>query len=219
MTKYTDLITSEHAKRPRFVETVDRMTEPGIDQQAAILFLPTKYDLDFAAGVQLDAVGEWVGISRKIRTPLAGVYFSFDTLGVGFDQGYWFGPFSPTQGLTTLPDTPYRLLIRATIALNHWDGTLSAAIDAISGLFSQNFIYIQDNQDMSIWLSVAGPPLDVVAASLLTGGYLALKPVGVSIRYFFTSDPPDPVFGFDIQTNYISGFDTGAWGQSTPVPV
>ncbi|MGC7970039.1 DUF2612 domain-containing protein, partial [Salmonella enterica] len=72
--------------------------------------LPFDFDLDQAIGVQLDAVGEWVGISRNITVPLAGVYFSFDIAGLGFDQGVWKGPFDPDTGLTTLDDDTYRLL-------------------------------------------------------------------------------------------------------------
>lgn len=216
MSEYTDLVTSEHSERPKFIAVIEVSTDPMVDQQTVVLAFPADYDLDLAVGVQLDAVGMWVGATRYILTPLTGVYFSFGVAGVGFGEGYWRGPFDPLQGITTLSDEFYRLLLRATIALNNWDGTLAMAVAAIAPLFPDNLVYIQDNQDMSISIAVAGPPLDVILAALLTGGYLALKPVGVRINYFFPSEPDGPVFGFGADNAYIGGFGTGSWGADAP---
>ncbi len=216
MTRYTDLVTSEHANKPRFIDSLLAITNPLVDVQAALAGLPEDFDLDAAAGAQLDVVGLWVGISRQIKTPLTGIYFAWDTDGVGWDQGYWQREFDPTQGLTSLLDEPYRLLLRATIALNQWDGTLEQAKDAIEPLFPDNAVYIQNNQNMTMTVVVSGPTLDVISAALLQGGYLALKPAGVRIDYLFTSEPPAPVFGWDVDNAYLGGWDTGAWGRDTP---
>lgn len=216
MSKYTDLVTAEHSQRPRFMAVIEASTDGQVDQQVSTLLLPRDYDLDSAVGVQLDAVGKWVGVTRYILTPLTGVYFAFDTPGVGWNQGYWRGRFDPLQGLTTLSDEFFRVLIRATIALNHWDGTLQTAIDALAPLFPDNLVYVQDNQDMSISVAIAGPPLDVILAALLSGGYLAVKPVGVRINFFFPSAPTGPVFGFGADNDYIGGWDSGSWGAGAP---
>lgn len=216
MSRYTDLITSQHADKPRFVATVDLVTEHAVNNQALLAAFPTLFDLDQAVGDQLDVIGEWVGIGREIKTPLSGIYFAFDTPGLGWDQGYWKRPFDPTQGLTSLLDEPYRLLLRATIALNRWDGSLPQAVAAVEPLFPSNGVLIQDNQDMSMTVAVGGPALDVISAALLTGGYLALKPGAVRISYVFTSVPPAPVFGFDMSSTFLDGWDIGAWGQDTP---
>jgi hypothetical protein len=216
MSQYTDLITAEHADRPKFVAVIETSTNPSVDQQEVVLRFPSDFDLDSAVGAQLDVVGEWVGVSRYVLTPLEGVYFTWGEPGLGWGEGYWRGPFDPTQGLTTLSDDFYRLLIRATIALNNWNGTLQPAIDAIAPLFPNNLVYIQDNQDMTISIAVVGPPLDVILAALLTGGYLALKPVTVRINYYFPTAPDGPVFGFGADNEYIGGWGTGSWGSPEP---
>lgn len=216
MSRYTDLITSEHADKPNFVATVDLITQPFLDNQALLDGLAAKMDLDLAVGDQLDINGEWVGRSRVIKTPLVGVYFSLDTVGVGLDQGYWKRPFDPTQGLTALTDEPYRLLLRAVIALNYWDGTVPAANAAIDPLFPANAVYVQDNFDMSMTIAVGGPVLDVVSAALLTGGYLALKAATVRVNFVFTSAPPALVFALDVDNAVLGGLDRGAWAQNTP---
>lgn len=216
MTKYTDLITSEHRARPKFFETVKVSTDGLLLAQSVADGLWLSFDLDVAIGDQLDVIGQWVGAPREINTPIEDVYFALDIEGVGFDEGYWKGPFDPAQGLTALPDDYYRIFIRAKAKLNNWDGTAPGAAEALKSLLPNNMIYVQDNQDMSISLGISGPPLDTITAALLTGGYLSLKPMAVRVKYFFTSLPPTPVFGFDVSNEFIGGIDMGSWGNSTP---
>lgn len=133
--EYTALITSEHRDKPRFMAVVGALVQPLVDQMNVLQSMPGKFDLDNAVGVQLDDVGLWVGVSRKIRTPLTGIYFSFDIDGLGFDQGTWKGPFDPDTGLTVLDDDTYRLVIRAKIGANHWDGTLASSAAILNSIF------------------------------------------------------------------------------------
>ena len=48
--------------------------------------------------------------------------------------------------------------------------------------------------------------------AILAGGYIPLKPVTVQAIYLVTSVDASPLFGFDAESQYISGFDTGSWG-------
>ncbi len=173
------------------------------------------YDLDLAIGVQLDAVGKWVGISRNVRTPLEGVYFSFDMDGLGFDQGVWQGPFDPDSGVTSLDDETYRLLIRAKIGANHWGGTLEGSAAILNLIFggTGTYVFIQDNGDMSIDIGVSGERPTAIFLALLTGGYIPIKPEGVRVNYYIVPDEDGPLFGFDVGNQYITGFDVGVWGE------
>ncbi len=173
------------------------------------------YDLDLAIGVQLDAVGKWVGISRNVRTPLEGVYFSFDMDGLGFDQGVWQGPFDPDSGVTSLDDETYRLLIRAKIGANHWGGTLEGSAAILNLIFegTGTYVFIQDNGDMSIDIGVSGERPTAIFLALITGGYIPIKPEGVRVNYYIVPDEDGPLFGFDVGNQYIAGFDVGVWGE------
>jgi len=211
---YTDLVTSQHADKPKFMAMVSAVTQCFVDQQNVLGSIPPAFDLDDAVGVQLDAVGLWVGIGRQVDTPLTGVYFSFDTEGVGFDQGVWQGPFDPSNGVTTLDDDTYRLLIRARIGANHWDGTLDSAAEILNSIFPpETRVFIQDNCDMSITIGIAGTPPNALFLALLAGGYIPLKPEAVRVNYYIvTSESGAPIFGFDVENELVSGFDVGAWG-------
>ncbi|AJY39201.1 DUF2612 domain-containing protein [Burkholderia humptydooensis] len=213
---YTSLITSEHSDKPRFMATISALVQPLVDQMGVLQSMPGKFDLDNAVGVQLDDVGLWVGVSRKIRTPLTGVYFSFDIAGLGFDQGTWKGPFDPDTGLTILDDDTYRLVIRAKIGANHWDGTLEQSAAILNSIFdADTHVFIEDHQDMSMTIGIAGkiPPATFLA--LLSGGYIPLKPEGVRVNYTIVTTVDDaPLFGFDMNSALVAGFDVGAWGRS-----
>jgi hypothetical protein len=216
ITPYTNLVTSEHYGKPNFMASVSALVQPCADEALQVAEIIALYDLDVAVGSQLDTVGQWVGQSRDLESPLVGVYFSFDTYGVGFDQGVWIGPYDPVDGLVVLADPEYRTLLRARIAANQWDGTIPTAYAVWSIIFANEpfTILIQDNDDMSmafILLPTSSTP-DAVILLLFAGGYFDLRPDGVQVLGHFTSSIYGaPVFGFDTENQVIAGFDVGAW--------
>jgi len=210
--RYTNLITSEHNKRPKFMAMISACAQPAVDLQNLVLSFDSAYDLDSAVGNQLDVIGQWVGVSRNITTSIAGVYFSLDTAGLGFNQGVWLGPGQSATGLTVLPDDKYRLLLKARIAVNQWDGTVPGiyAIWAIAFLLQQFHILIQDNQDMSMTIILlTSGAIDAVSLALVLGGYIVPRPAGVRITGY--TQRTAPIFGLDSNTSTVSGFDTGKW--------
>ncbi|WP_025138073.1 DUF2612 domain-containing protein [Achromobacter sp. DH1f] len=213
--KYLNLITAFHRGKPKFSAMVEAVAQCFVGAQDCYGTMVPAYDLDDAVGVQLDAVGEWVGISRNVRTPLEGVYFSFDVAGLGFEQGVWQGPFDPDTGVTSLDDETYRVLIRAKIGANHWDGTLEGSAEILNFIFggTNTFVFIQDNGDMSIDIGIAGSRPSAVFLALLTGGYIPIKPEGVRVNYYIVPGVEGPLFGFDVGNRYIAGFDIGVWGD------
>ena len=81
--EYLALITSEHRGKKKFEATVAAVVAPFSKLQAVLRGLPADFDIDQAVGVQLDAVGAWIGRSRRFDTPLVGVYFAWDDLRLG----------------------------------------------------------------------------------------------------------------------------------------
>lgn len=211
-TDYTSLIISEHSSKPKFAAMFAAVAQCFVDQINVMQSIPSAFDLDQAVGVQLDAVGLWAGIKRTVKTPL-NVYFSLDTVNLGFDQGNWQGPFDPSTGLTSLDDGTFRTLIRAKIAANSWDGTIPGAASAYANLFagSGSNIFIQDNQDMTMTVGVSGAIPSALLRALFSGGYLPLKPEGVHANYVVPSVNNTSLFGFDVSNQYIKGFDSGSW--------
>lgn len=204
-TPYLNLIPSANRQKPRFIATVSATAQPLADGKQLLAELPGKLDLDAAEGDQLDILGEWIGQPREIGIPLA-VYLSLDTAGLGLDQGILFGPHSPLDGVTTLPDATYRTLLRAKIAANHWDGTIEHAYTLLESVFPGNLILIQDHGDMSMTVALIGPRPDAPTLALFEGGYLSVKPGGVRLNLTYI---PGPAFGLDLDNARIGGLDHG----------
>lgn len=213
---YLSYVTSFHRSRPKFMAMIRALVDPLVATQDFILSLPMHFDLDVAIGVQLDQVGEWVGRSRYIRVPIPGIYFSFDEELKGFDLGVWKGPHDNDIGLTRLDDETYRLLLRAKIAANNWDGTTGTAKEALSIIFpdGETQIFVLDNMDMTMTVGVSGKIPSILFLALLSLGYIPLKPEGVRSLYAVTSVNDTPVFGFDVDNEFIGGFDNGSWAVS-----
>lgn len=184
ITEYTSLITSEHKGRPKFESMVSLIAGAFVGTQNTILGLPAGFDLDSAAGKQLDVVGLWVGLSRQVSVPMSGVYFAWNTSLVGWNQGVWQGPFDPGAGLIDLDDGTYRIMLKAKIGANTWDGTIQMLQTILATIFAGTgtTVYARDYQDMSMDVVLTGTPPSPILLSLLQNGYFPLKPATVRIR-------------------------------------
>lgn len=212
---YQSLVTSQHRKQ-KFLALVGISGSFYSRIQFVLNSLQTKFDVDYAVGNQLDIIGLWVGVSRFIRSPITGIYFEWgSTASVGWSNGIWQGEFSPTSGLTSLPDDIYRTLIRAKIAANSWNGTIDGAYDIWETIFTNNIIVIQDNQDMSIVIAIVGETVDSLTTALITGGYIQLKPEGVKVDYYAIPVDTNPVFvwGSEGTVDGVAGWGSGSWAS------
>lgn len=205
LSDYQALVPGANRQKPRFAAVLSALLQPLVDVQTALAGMPRAYDLDAADGVQLDAVGQWIGQAREIATPLE-VYLTLDTIGLGLDQGVLFGRFSPATGVTTLPDSTYRTLLRAKIAANHWDGSVPSAYALLEQVFPWHEIAIQDHGNMSMTVALIGDRPDAPTLALFLGGYLSVKPAGVTLNLLYS---PGPVFGLDVDNSRIGGLNHG----------
>ncbi len=213
---YLKLIPSQHSDKPRFVATVKARIEFYVRLQVFLQSMTAEFDLDGSVGVQLDQNGEWIGRTRHIGVPLAGVYFSWGVSGVGWEEGAWKGAYDPETALFSLHDDVYRRLLKAKIAANQWDGTIPGAYDVWDVAFkdSGSIFLIEDHQDMSMTVAIAGMPPDAVMRALLREEYLPLKPEGVRIRDYITTLSGDPIFSWGCDTETLNGWGVGYWPVS-----
>ena len=199
---YIDKITSEYQSSPKFIALVNLLTS--VIENNASLLKSSIFDLDSSTGFELDYIAEWVGLSRNLNTPVTGTYFEFDNAGLGLDRGYWQEQYSPA-GLLRLPDDLLRIILKAKIYANHWDGTIPSAQIALQKLFPDNKVIIQDNQDMTLSIGLL-KPIDAVTKALIDAGLLnTIKPAGVQLNWMTNSI----FFSFDLNSTTQKGFDLG----------
>ena len=184
---YTDLIAGAHSGKPKFQQLVYELTEPLRIARERLAGMRADFDLDYAAGDQLDALGVRIGLSRNLKIRISDAFFAFDDDGgPGFDLGIWFEPYMSAYGITRLPDGIYRACLKAKVALNHYRGTnegldafLSAFAEAF-GLGRGKFSYI-DGQDMTIRIGVSKSVAPPVFWQLLENGILPINHAGVRL--------------------------------------
>lgn len=215
-TQYLDLVTSEHRQRPKFIASLTAVAGGCFGLQKLLKSFNKEFDVETAIGVQLDVIGNWVGVSRRVATPLVGVYFTWgDTTLTGWNSGVWKGEFDPSSGLVLLQDPDYRTLIKAKIAANAWDGSVPGAYAVWAEAFGNDaVILIQDNQDMSIVVGIINTELSAVTLALLTGGYIPLKPAGVRVAYYAVVADNNPMFAWGIQSEALDGWGLGSWAKN-----
>lgn len=212
--EYLGLIASAFRQKPRFSAMVGVDVSPSVRVQDLLLSLIPKFDVDTAVGSQLDIIGLWVGVSRRVNIPIPGVYFEWDgAFTNGWEYGSWQPPSLPVD-VTVLPDDAYRTLIRAKISANQWDGTTDGAYAIWDRVFPNVTILIQDHQDMSYDLAFVGGIIDSLTLALITGGYIPLKPEGVRVNTIYVPVNDGPVFCWDLaETDLVAGWDTGSWAR------
>lgn len=211
---YSLLIASQHRDKPKFMAMV-AATAGELGRLAdSTASLGATFDIDLAVGAQLDDIGLWVGQSRSVTIPIPNAFFSWDTVGLGWDQGSWKGPYEATEGITQLDDDTYRAVLKAKIGANYWNGTVQLLNQIAQTAFASMGVncYVLDNQDMSITIYILGTPTAVLL-ELIKRGVTPPKPAGVRVAgYILGSVSGAPFFALDAVTGPLTaGLDFGSF--------
>lgn len=184
---YMNLVTSQHRDKPKFSAMLSALLQPSEDIFSVAVYLDDEFDLDLATGKQQDILGEIVGQSRTVD-------------------------FQPDRGLSPVLDNyVYKNLLKAKIAKNMWKGCIEDLRDIWLNLFGKPIV-IQDNQDMTIDVVVVGFN-DQMTKNLIQKGYIVPKPQSVGVNYAFADEA---VFGYDMETSAIKGYDHADWMNPLP---
>ena len=84
----------------------------------------------------------------------------------------------------------------------------------VQSLPSATYVFIEDNKDMTMSLYLGGVLPSALILALLSGNYFALRPAGVKLTTFAVSQFASPFFGFDVDNQYVSGFDKSSFAIS-----
>lgn len=182
MDSYVALITSEHRDKPKYMAMIRALLAHSEEIFAAGVYFDEQFDLDLATGKQEDMLGNTAGVSRTLD-------------------------FQPDKGLSPVLDNyAYRNLLRAKIAKNFWKGGIDELHERWKTLFGKG-ILVQDNLDMTIDVVVIGD-FDQITKDMIKRGYIIPKPQSVGVHFSFADNA---VFGYDLETDQIKGYDEADW--------
>ena len=182
------------------------------------------YDVETAIGVQLDVLGEWVGIDRfytsnEFTDNYFGFADAFDLVGlspniVGFDdafsqdkEGLYLDAFDVVSSNLRLNDDTFRTLIKLKIVQNSSNHSMGDISTKIYDFFDDT-VLVKDNYDMTMTYFIGDTSNSLIEAALFKG--VLPKPAGVRLqlidgnKFFGFAD------AFNIPTelpSYVVGFN------------
>jgi len=214
---YTGLITSEYQNSQNFMTFLSTLAQMIKNIDDCNMTIDAAFDLDEVNGealsgeILLDQGGDlvldqggnlmtdsqdWSGLSVNAQLDILG-----ELIGVSRTVN-----FQPTGGVSPVLDNrTYLLLLKATIGMNTWDGTIDSLAPLWQTLFPGGTIKVIDNQDMTMSVWVSGGFSSIIK-DLIFNGYIVPRPEGVLINYILAEAP---YFGWDEQDSYIAGWDSG----------
>jgi len=208
---YLALITSQYQNSPKFLEWVFGFVDMAVDIQklATSLVFYFSFDKIIKLNIATEELNSLTTEAGAILTTemMAAIGDQLDMIGVILGQKRTVN-FQPTGGISPiLDDDTYRILLRAKVLMNHWDGKSASLQIAWANLFPGGKISIQDNQNMTVSVLLTGTFSSIIN-DLIINEYIIPRPQGVLFNYYYGTTP---FFGFDRQDEYIAGFDTGNW--------
>lgn len=178
---YQNLLSSQWRNSAKLTALLYVLLKKFDDVSQCMVQMDAALDLDNAEGPQLDQCGAVAGVGRTVS-------------------------FQPTGGVSpVLDDTSYRLLIKAKIAQNQWDGTIGSLYPIWQSLFPGGKIVVADQQNMTAEIIMSGAFTSIVK-DMISNGLIVPRPEGVEYTYTFATLP---IFGFDESTALVAGFDQG----------
>lgn len=182
---YLNLITSEHATKPKFKAWVDVLLTPFLDSINLNDEIKRAFDLNTAIGVQLDTLGKILVQSRQMD-------------------------FQPTDGSSPiLNDYYYRVVLKAKVIKNQWKGTITSFYNFWNVLFEGQplQIYLIDNQEMKPAIVVWSSQITQMVQDFLAHDLIVPKPAGLGLTVRRVDS--DKIFGF-FGTEF-TGFNKGTF--------
>ena len=184
--EYLKLITSEYSDKSNFIAFNSAFLDKVSPANDCLISFDQIFAIDNAIGDQLDKIGEIIGVTRHLPTQDADIP-------------------------STLSDESYRFVLKAKIMKNHWDGTRKSIDTIFKTMFPGCPYDIVDNQDMTMNIMIIAPEMSDEKIALIFNGFIVPKPAGVKLVYQIMISA---IFGWDKDTSFIKGWDTGTWANS-----
>ena len=209
-------VATQYTESQKFLAYVRALLESSAELEAVLQKVAEQTDIDLAAGVNLDVIGEIVGVSRIIPASVQLAFFGFqdNAAALNFGEegaqgvgGRFYDEGEPYLATSVLNDPEFRLLIRAKIVKNHAHGTNEDILQGLAYLFNAPRTVVEDLGGMAISVAI-GRQLTFQEKALVTVLDILPRPAGVRINWRSTFDSAR-YFGFDGQPGALSFGEEG----------
>ncbi|MND91709.1 hypothetical protein D3C80_838450 [compost metagenome] len=209
-------VTEQFKGKPVFDKFLQLLTSGKVEAQSVLRDVMQLRSIDTAVGVQLDVIGEIVGLPRGLVTSEVFTYFGFqnagqaDTFSSMTDPTVgspWYSLNAPL-GISREPsDDEYRIMIKAKIIKNRTLATPEDVISAYQFLFGASQVIIDEQGPAEVRIGI-GKILNNVERGLLfdLGGTGSLLPKPAGVNYTYSEFQAGRVFATE---GFPGGMGTG----------
>lgn len=180
-----DRIYAQYRDKPKAVAWYAIARKLGGSIEAAAQAVRKSYDIDTAAGEQLNVIGRIVVAPRSFVGSMPmnpGLFDLTDGDEFGDDEAMFSALTIDQDG--QLSDELYRLVIKAKIVKNNGDATIESILDGMNFLLPKaQVLRVTDGEDMSFSIEFYGQITDLERFALLNAG-LVPKPQAVGFSGF-----------------------------------
>lgn len=233
---YKDLLLYQYQNQPKAVSTIDLLVRT-ILSELVPLDVINSFDIETAVGAQLDILGQYIGMSRRVAiTPAKPflTYVDYQTYNpaipaVGFtdytdntvnsDSVFYLYSFA-NESFADLTDFQYRQMLKLKITLNNSDNTLASIAQILWEFFNGEMV-VFDLKDMTMSYAISSNQSSIAVLAYQLG--LIPKPQGVGVSGIFKFY--GNLFGFADYTqdngnmlgfsDYLTGWNGQHWLQYT----
>jgi hypothetical protein len=223
---YKDLLLYQYLNQPKARATIGELVKLALTDFVAFS-VRNAFDIETAVGVQLDQLGEYIGLSRRVFIDVSRPYFQFvdyaapvTCIGMtdytdpstNLDSVFYRYIFAQNS-FYDLTDDEYRFMLKFKIVLNSCDATAYSISTLLYNFFGTDISFF-DGEDMTISYAIPETVSYFVTLAIDLG--LLPKPMGVRLVGVFQVTDPAKLFGFADYTydignigfsDYISGFN------------
>lgn len=214
-------VALQYLESPKFLAYLKALLTTPAELETVLQKVALQTDIDTAEGVNLDVIGEIVGISRIVPNSIPVQFFGFTgqpgALIFG-EEGYpgsggrFRDELESEFATSVLADPDYRLLLKAKIVKNHSKGTNEDILKGLSYLFGQGGMAVQvavnDQGGMAVQVAV-GRQLTFLEKVLITNLDILPRPAGVRISQRVTYNAAN-YFGFSDQIGALTFGEEGS---------
>lgn len=223
---YKELLLYQYQNQTKAMGTIDLLVR-SILSELIPLDVMNSFNIDTAVGTQLDILGQYIGLSRRVAiipvrnfwtladyqlyNPLTPHYGLLDYTDSEVNKdSIFYTYFSENYSLTDLDDSDYRAMLKLKIALNNIDNSLLSIATVLYDFFGDKVI-MNDLTDMTISYSVTPDKENIIVMAYQLG--LIPKPQGVGISCIYRFYAPLFAFSDSAKQNYeLEGFSDSTIG-------
>jgi hypothetical protein len=211
-----DRVACQYENSTKFLAHLTALLEQHDELEAVYQKISEQLDIDLAEGVNLDVVGDIVGVGRILPNSIPMQFFGFDgqPVAAGFGEEGFLGvgarfrdELESEAATSVLADIEFRMLIRAKIVKNHSHGTNEDMLASLAFLFNTPRVIVDDPGGMTINVAI-GRQLTWQEKYIVKSLNVLPKAGGVRIGSYVTYAAAN-YFGFDGQPGSLSFGEEG----------